>query len=226
MILDYNDFLLEGVFDKIKKNNQFINDLDKCVQEMFDINRQKLPGSFSPFWTLMKKYPDILKKIDLDKGGDYRANLHNKNKIPKRITFTQSLYFWLVDITDVNKIDKIEPNFTEWFFNKEIEIYRGFSEWYDDTKPKESLIQSETEYKSFTMKFDIALNFTQSGWVNRAWINKDDRNGWIIKTKIKPCDVYMFSNDGFECECILKQPVNYTGYFKIKKAEIVEDINY
>jgi len=36
----------------------------------------------------------------------------------------------------------------------------------------------------------------------------------------------MFSNDGYECECILKQPVIYTGYFKIKKAEIIEDINY
>jgi len=228
-LLSYKDFIFESAIDNIKKNTQFLDDLNICVNEMLNEN------NFYAFWNLQKKYPDILKKEEFDKSGDYQADLHNKNKIPKRITFVQSLKFWLNGIRDINKnICKIEPNFTDWFFNQEIELYRGFpvsqtyknGNWIHADETRESLIESETKYKSFTMKFGTAINFTQESWLSRGWIDIKERNGWIIKTKIKPCDVHMFSNEGNEYECILKQPIKYTGYFRIENAETIKDVNY
>ena len=229
----YLEFINEVVnFDKLKKNINFLEDLNNCAKEISKEN-----GQFSSFWDVMKKYPDILKREEIRKAGDFEANLHNKNKIPKKITITQSLYLWMKEIDEIEKKLGTIENFTDWFFNKEIELYRGFpsSKYYtksgiwkshDEKETRESLIESESEYKSFSMKLDTAINFTQSDWVDKGWKNDKERNGWIVKTKIKPCDVHMFNNAGHEFECILKHPVKYIGYLKIIEAKVTKDINY
>ena len=145
----YLEFINEDVTNI--KNPQFWEDVNLCFKEIIDLN-----GRITPFWDLCKKYPKILKKSeDHDTYDKVLVPLHNRGKIAKKISFYDTMYLWFHEIKKTNELlskknQEIKNNdFHNWFFNQEIDLYRGISNsmifmkngFVSGDRAKESLIE-------------------------------------------------------------------------------------
>lgn len=219
---------------KIHSDENFWRDVDICVSDIIKDN------NFYPFHDLRKKYSDVIKESD--NPDEFLVILHNKNRIKKQLTFGQWIWMWLLFILDINRnrvkiqnktyvskksyFDDKGKGFTWWLNNESVTLYRGVpsfilsdgTEYPPDKKPDIGL--EKNEYRSFTFDFEMALRFTQTGWMQGAWKDEKERNGIIYEIQILPKDIHLVSNLQYEEEAVVKGPINYTNHFIIRKGEI------
>jgi len=185
---------------------------------------------------LHSKYPKIVK--DDSDFYDKLISIHNEQKIPKRYSFTDWLYMWILTLQPSwgkNIIDMLNiSNFEKFFFKEKTTLYRGVParrkynfdkniyeiDWND--------VQNLNENKYYSFSFDkkIALQFTQPGWsIVTTMFNPikdvEKRNGFIYELSITPKDIHIVNDVGNEHEAIVKGPIdmNNVKIYKVIKGK-------
>ena len=170
--------------------------------------------------------------------------LHNQNRVMKRIKPQWKILMVLRmireayndpefdgDSLNVNNFD----TFKEWYYNGEISIYRGIpcdkkltfdkdeSKWICEWDKLPDITPSNNIFKSFTLDINTATKFTDTRWAHGTFIGKDKtgRNGFILETKIKPVDIHIFNNTGYELEITPSNIENSINIIKIEGGEIL-----
>jgi hypothetical protein len=222
MINKFDNYLLESMKFDLKDEN-FWNDWNDTLKNTIYNN-----GNFLSFWDFLDKYSfSYLNKDQIEKAYDKLfVGLHNKNKIPKRITFSEYIYMWsnvikkiydFYEKTDKNLANKLFENPLNFLKNEKVKIYRGISKYR-----KENLeYVEENQYKSFSLDINIAMNFTQYNWAMRSWKDVNSRNGFILETEIFLKDAHLFSEVGYEHECIMKGRLDYTKKYIVENGKII-----
>lgn len=222
MINKFDNYLLESMKFDLKDEN-FWNDFNSTIQTTISNN-----GDFSSFWNFLDKYSfSYLKKDEIENAYDKLfVGLHNKNKVPKRITFSEYIYMWCYVIREIydfyNKdekelANKIIDNPLNFLKYQKIKIYRGVSKLRNENLE----YVEENHYKSFTLDINIAMNFTQYDWAGRGWKDEKSRNGFILESEIFLKDAHLFSESGYEHECIVKGRLDYTKKYIIENGKII-----
>jgi hypothetical protein len=198
--------------------------------------------NFHSFWDLREKYPDFV-RIAQKFHDDYLIPLHNRNVVKKNISTDLKIYMYLRELSGglsnaktLLKSVSEYPSFEDWFNNATIKVYRGVPKSYnkpsglkdldkmarenDARKLAENANIADGQYKSFTLNIETAVKFTQSNWTSRGWIDKNSRNGWIFAGTIKVSDIHIFSNVGYEEECVIKGPFECTEVYDVVNGEV------
>lgn len=142
------------------------------------------------------------------------VKLHNSNIVRKRVKLQWKLVMMLNMIQDMyagkdNKNDTLNldkyKSFKEWYYNSIIKIYRGIPMGYDDLDISDIDTSEGTNlFKSFSLNKKTAIKFTDNRWAYGTFTGGDtsERNGYILETEIRPCDIHIFNNEGHEFEII------------------------
>jgi hypothetical protein len=213
MILKYNKFLNESLDFKLN-NPEFWEDYKNLLKKL---NNQ---DNFSSYWEFKEKWVGVvLEEKQLENAyNKLYVDLHNKNIIPVGITFSENIYMYAYGWRDITKFLKKEYNINiddpfDFIKNKSVKIFRGVPK----TQYENLEYLSENKFKSFTLDKELAIRFTQLGYVSGSWKDESQKNGFIIETDITLNDIYIYNPEGHEHECIVRGELNY------KKIHIVEN---
>lgn len=181
--------------------------------------------NWSPVNDLIDKNPKF--KVWHKAHDNMLAKLSNIGIVPKRVSKEIRAIFLLDLIRECSSLDDVdmdidmlkESGFKYWFDNATIKIYRGIP-YVDKIK------EGDISYKSFSLKKEYALKFTNPGWLAREFMpKKEGRNGIIISAEINPKDLWIFNNAGHEYEVISESP-RVTKVEVIKAGEIINERFY
>jgi hypothetical protein len=218
MVLNYHDFLNENLDFKLNKP-EFWEDYNNLLKSL---NCSK---SFYPYWGFIEKWKkSVLKEKESDNAHDRLfVDLHNHNIIPKNITFSEKIYMYAHGWGDLTsflkkKYGTIIDNPLEFIKNDSVIVFRGVPKsFYENLE-----YLGENKIKSFTLDKDLALRFTQVGFVGGRWKKETEQNGFIIETVIPFNDIYIYNVDGDEHECIIRGELDYKKIHIVENGEITE----
>jgi mRNA-degrading endonuclease HigB of HigAB toxin-antitoxin module len=218
MILNYHDFLNETL-DFNLNNPEFWEDYNNLLKSL------NCTKSFYPYWNFIKKWVNsVLDENELEHAHDRLfVELHNHNIIPKNISFSEKIYMYAHGWGDLTIFLKKEygieiDNPMDFIKNKSVTIFRGVPKNYYENLE----YLAKNKYKSFTLDKNIALRFTQYGFVGGRWKNESEQKGFIIETDIPFNDIYIYNIDGDEHECIVHGELEYKKIHIVENGEITE----
>jgi len=194
--------------ENIKDLDEFWHDINKVVKELNNSD------NFYAFWSLKKKYPEFVnrKSIFHDK---IIVPLHNHNRVARRIPLLDKIMMYMTESYNAGSLSaktliasmKSYPDFKTWFYEADLKIYRGIPKNTLHETDLEKCIQ-KNEFKSYTLSLEKAILFTKQGWAAKVWTGADEKkkDGYVFEGTIKPYQVHIFQNEGYEEECVIKGP--------------------
>ena len=186
----------------MKRYNQYIKE---NFEEDLNILADEIhkTGGFHNMWDLADKYPEQMKKDELENAHDkFLVPLSNSNYIRKRITPTEKLWMLFHLITSKQKFG-YAGKFNDWIENGKITVYRGTSD-----RPTSDELPSN-KFLSFTLNKEYAKKFFQPDWAEGGWVD-EDATGYLITATISIKDnFHIYNNAGGEDEVVVKGPLKF-----------------
>jgi hypothetical protein len=145
----------------------------KGFWEDVDYAVKHIDGFIDKLRYLNEKYPNLVKEDSIEKFHDRLVDLHNRQIVPKRYSFSDWIFMWLNFLTGFRGLmkDMQIDDIKNFMFNQKVTLYRGTpirkklnydtGEWEINWKEAPKL---NKEYYSFTFDKDTAMRFTQPGW--------------------------------------------------------------
>jgi len=178
-----------------------VDDLEGLARDM------RKSSDFYGYWEFAKKHPTLaVSDRDDNAYSMVFVKLSNHGVVTRRIPYAWRLRMFIEMWRDIFNETRLEDlragmpkSFMRWL-DSNVNLYKGVA--------KDGPVPSG-DFVSMSLSMEMAIRFTQPGWVQRAWGNESARNGKMYKMTVRVADAWIYNQAGGEYEVVVRTPKKF-----------------